>query len=129
MTQRLGCGPFGLAAVDEEKVVVRKGGLTLAQASGKIERSADAFPVRHHRTSWGTTKSSRPKHRRATGGTRRAAVARAGIGYQVLIIGSVAHVVDWRRSANIEYLISHRDKRAVRRWRPLSHSHIRLVIV
>jgi len=57
MTQRLDCGPFGMAVVDEEKVVVRRDDLTLAPASGKIERSADAFPVHHHRTSWGKTKS------------------------------------------------------------------------
>jgi len=58
MTQRLDCGQFRMAAVDEEKVVVRKGGLTLAPASGKIERSADAFPVRHHRTSWRKRKAA-----------------------------------------------------------------------
>ncbi len=51
MTQRQDCPRRG-GAVDEEKVVVRKGNLTLASTSGKIERSADAFPVRHHRTSW-----------------------------------------------------------------------------
>ncbi len=51
MTQRQDCARRG-GTVDEEKVVVRKGNLTLAWTSGKIERSADAFPVRHHRTSW-----------------------------------------------------------------------------
>ena len=60
MTQRQDCARRG-GAVDEEKVVVRKGDLTLAGASGKIERSADAFPVQPPPDVMGTQVKPRPK--------------------------------------------------------------------
>jgi hypothetical protein len=44
MTQRLDCGPFGMAAVDEEKVVVRKGDLTLARSQRENREIGGCLP-------------------------------------------------------------------------------------